>query len=168
VSENIDGWKSRILNETGTYISFIDVWAILKQVRSYAQMVLQGVLWLLLYITIIGLLAFMTAERAFFQLKIRKIQLYRLLGCSEKNGFQLLFFESILGNIIPMIIGSVVWGVIILYLLRNNPILKITYIIIAVALLVLMVFFLISFFYTRHSIQGHIKKTDPRIWGIDE
>jgi predicted lysophospholipase L1 biosynthesis ABC-type transport system permease subunit len=25
VSENIDGWKSRILNETGTYISFIDV-----------------------------------------------------------------------------------------------------------------------------------------------
>lgn len=83
VTGNADTWKTRVIGETGSHVSFVDVGKILEQVRSYSQLVLQGVLALFAYIAAIGLLAFLTAEKSFFLLKIRKVQLYRLLGATE-------------------------------------------------------------------------------------
>lgn len=53
VHENADEWKKRIIADSGTHVSFIDVGVILEQVRSYSRLVLQGVLGLLAYIAAI-------------------------------------------------------------------------------------------------------------------
>ncbi len=166
VSGDREAWKSRVIEETGSHVSFIDVGAILEQVKSYSRLVLQGVLALFGYIAAIGLLAFLTAERSFFLLKIRKIQLYRLLGCTEKEGFQLLFFESVLGNMVPIFLGSLVGGLGLVFFLRGNPILNITLAIGMVAFGALAGFFALAYGYARYAVRGQIRKTEPRIGGL--
>lgn len=167
VTGDRDAWKSRIVGETGNHVSFIDVGAILEQIRSYSRLVLQGVLALFGYIAAIGLLAFLTAEKSFFLLKIRKIQLYRILGCTEKEGFQLLFFESVLGNMVPIGIGSIAGAVGLMVFLRDNPILKITPYIGGLTFGGLAVFFGLAYLYARYAVRGQIRKTEPRIGGTE-
>ena len=115
------------------------------------------------YIAAIGLLAFLTAERSFFLQKIRKIQLYRLLGCTERDAFRLLFIESVLGNMVPMITGSIIGAIALIVFLWDNPILKITPEIMITASIVLAVFFLVAYLYARRSVRSQIQKTEPRI-----
>ena len=66
-----------------------------------------------------------------------------------------------------MLFGAIVGGVVLIYFLRNNPILKITPIIIGTAFLALTVFFLIAYFYARYSVRKQIWKTDPKIGAVD-
>lgn len=167
VTSDIGAWKKRVIAETGTHVSFVDVGALLEQVRSYSRLVLQGVLTLFAYIAAIGLLAFLTAERSFFLLKIKKIQLYRLLGATERDGYQLLFFEAVLGNVVPIFLGSSIGGIGLAIFLRDNQILKITPSIIGIALAGLVGFFGIAYLYARQSVRKQVGRTEPRIGSTD-
>ena len=126
-------------------------------------MVLVGVMSLLFYIASIGLVAFLMSERTFFRLKIEKVQLYRLLGATKEDGYRILFFESLIGNIFPLLLGVVTGTGIFMVFAQSSAILELSWTNNLVSLIVIILFFFLSYRATRKLISGKIEKTEPQI-----
>jgi putative ABC transport system permease protein len=162
-NQTLDEWKQRVIADSWNHVVFIDVRPILDQVIQYSQMVLAGVLGLFFYIASIGFLAFLMSERTFFALKIRKVQLYRLLGATKSDGYRILFFESLLGNVLPLFMGVTLGIGVFAIFIQTNPILRLSFTSTVISLIVIGLFFMGSYLLTRKFLSGKIEKTQPQI-----
>jgi hypothetical protein len=103
------------------------------------------------------------SERTFFALKIRKVQLYRLLGATKSDGYRILFFESLLGNVLPLFMGVTLGIEVFAIFIQTNPILRLSFTSTVISLIAIGLFFMGSYLLTRKFLSGKIEKTQPQI-----
>lgn len=116
---NMKDFKNDILNKTGNYVSFIEVWEIIKEIKSISEKILIIVQILFIYIFSFCIISIFIAIIFLIPFKKKKTKLYSILWARTKflernNKFEYMYIELI--TLVISILVSSVWA----YFLLNQ------------------------------------------------